>query len=342
MVRANRYSLVKPGERKIMATRSIGKIRGLQQCATPQGKFAILALDHRNNLRNLLHLQAKDQGTDEAMVSFKQAVVKNLANSCSAFLLDPVYGTAQNIAARTIPGSCGLLVALDETGYTGDPTARASQILPGWSVDKIKRLGADAVKLLVYYHPQSPSRTHIEDLVKRVSEECRHADIAFFLEVLTYPLDAAQKRLEGQERMDVILRSAEKLTPLGADVLKAEFPADINTEKDFNQWQTSCMELSRISTIPWILLSASVDYEIFLRQVTAACLAGASGVAAGRAVWKEAAELMGDERIRFLREVAWKRMHTLTELVDALSAPWFAGVKPMPVKTDWYRTYAER
>jgi tagatose-1,6-bisphosphate aldolase len=334
--------MVKPGERKMMATRSIGKIRGLQQCATPQGKFAILALDHRNNLRNLLHLQAEDQGTDEAMVSLKQEVVKNLANSCSAFLLDPVYGTAQNIAAQTIPGGYGLLVALEETGYTGDPAARESQILPGWNVGKIKRLGASAVKLLVYYHPQSPTHTHIEDLVKRVSEECEYADISFFLEVLTYPLDAARKKLEGQERIDVILQSAEILTPLGADVLKAEFPLDINIEKDFDKWQKSCMELTHASAIPWILLSASVDYEVFLQQVKAACLAGASGVAAGRAMWKEAAELMGDERIRFLRDVAWKRMHTLTELVDDLGKPWFADKEPMLVRTDWYKTYAEK
>ena len=323
-----------------MFTRSIGKIRGLQQCATPNGKFAILALDHRNNLRNLLHIQDQDPNTDERMAAFKQDVVKALANSCSAFLLDPLYGAAQNIVSQTLPGNCGLLVALEETGYTGDPSARESQILPNWSAAKIKRMGGSAVKLLVYYHPESPTHTHIEDLVSKAADDCQKADIPFFLEVLSYSLDPLQKKLEGNERMEVILKSAEKLTLLGADVLKAEFPLDINTERDFDSWETACKELTRKSMIPWILLSASVDFEIFLQQVKAACMAGAAGVAAGRAVWKEATDLNGQDRINFLQNVACKRMQMLSELVDDLAAPWFASLEPARIEIDWFRTYS--
>ncbi|MHB8806189.1 MAG: tagatose 1,6-diphosphate aldolase [Anaerolineaceae bacterium] len=325
-----------------MFTRSIGKIRGLQQCATPNGKFAILALDHRNNLRNLLHIQDQDPNADERMAAFKQDVVKALANTCSAFLLDPLYGAAQNIVSQTLPGSCGLLVALEETGYTGDPSARESQILPNWSAAKIKRMGGSAVKLLVYYHPESPAHTHIEDLICKVAGDCQKADMPFFLEVLSYSLDPLQKKLEGNERMEVILKSAEKLTPLGADVLKAEFPLDINVEKNFNNWEAACKELTMKSTIPWILLSASVDFEIFLQQVKAASMAGSAGVAAGRAVWKEAADLSGHDRTNFLQNVASKRMRTLTELVDIQAAPWFAGLEPTPIDKEWFKTYPEK
>ena len=31
--------------------RTIGKLRGLQQCTSPRGTFTCLALDHRQNLR---------------------------------------------------------------------------------------------------------------------------------------------------------------------------------------------------------------------------------------------------------------------------------------------------
>ncbi|MFN6120893.1 MAG: hypothetical protein ACK5CE_14850, partial [Actinomycetes bacterium] len=48
-----------------------------------------------------------------------------------------------------LPGRVGLVMALDETGYVGDPTARQSQILPGWNAAKIRRMGASAAKLLV-------------------------------------------------------------------------------------------------------------------------------------------------------------------------------------------------
>ena len=45
-----------------MKTLSIGKYRSLQQCATPLGAIAVLALDHRNNLR-----QALNPATPEAV-----------------------------------------------------------------------------------------------------------------------------------------------------------------------------------------------------------------------------------------------------------------------------------
>jgi tagatose-1,6-bisphosphate aldolase len=56
----------------------VGKMRRLQQCATPQGGFSILAIDHRNNLRRALSPQDPDSIPDEALVAFKQAVVAAL------------------------------------------------------------------------------------------------------------------------------------------------------------------------------------------------------------------------------------------------------------------------
>jgi tagatose-1,6-bisphosphate aldolase len=324
-----------------MFTRTVGKIRGLQQCATPAGKFAILALDHRNNLRNLLRMQNQNLDTQDMMTAFKHDVVTALADVSSAFLLDPLYGAAQNIVSQTLPGNLGLLVALEETGYLGDPSARQSQILPDWSVAKVRRMGGSAVKLLVYYHPNSSTHTRIEDLIKQVADDCQKEDIPLFLEVLTYALDPAQKKLEGDERQDVILESAEKLTPLGADVLKAEFPLDISMENDFDRWEAACSELTGKSVIPWILLSASVDFDVFLRQVMAACVAGASGVAVGRAVWKEATALGGQDRVLFLQTVARERMRRIMNLVDALAAPWTSHFEVAQISEEWFRTYPE-
>jgi len=46
-----------------------------------------------------------------------------------------------------LPGPKGLLVSMEKTGYSGDSTARITELLPGWSVRKAKRMGASAVKL---------------------------------------------------------------------------------------------------------------------------------------------------------------------------------------------------
>src|SRR5687768_18184581 len=49
------------------------------------------------------------------------------------------------------------------------------------------------------------------------------------------------------------------------------------------------------------LFRSAVDYETFLRQVIVACNAGASGIAVGRAVWKEAVTMNAEERSKFLQ-----------------------------------------
>ncbi len=322
-----------------MRTLTIGKMRGLQQCATPAGKFAILALDHRNNMRRLLHPEDDNATRPEEIASFKQDVLDGLGSVPSAYLLDPIFGAGQAIAQGSLPGQSGLLVAVDASGYVGDPTARQSELLEDWSVEKAKRLGASAIKLLVYYHPQGRSHSAIESLVVQTAESCQKAELPFFLEILTYSTTAEKGKLSGQEKQEVILASAEKLTPMGVDVLKAEFPIDIAEFSDPNTWQHACEQLSRASRVPWILLSASVEYEVFLQQVNAACMGGASGVAAGRAVWKEAVTLSGQARRDFLAGTARERMARLTNQVNALGKAWTDFFESPSPDENWYKAY---
>src|SRR5512143_2115427 len=155
-----------------MDTISIGKLRGLQQCATPRGGFAVMALDHRNNLRHAFRPDSPEPASDLEITRFKDAIVEALALTASAVLLDPELSAAQCIAGQRLPGRTGLLVALEATGYVGDPQDRQSQVLPGWSVAQAKRMGASAAKLLVYYHPDSSQAGEIEDLVRQVADEC--------------------------------------------------------------------------------------------------------------------------------------------------------------------------
>lgn len=124
-------------------------------------------------------------------------------------------------------------------------------------------------------------------------------------------------------------------------MLKAEFPLDVAAEPDESRWGEACAELSSASRAPWVLLSAGVDFATYLRQVAVAYRAGASGVAAGRAVWKEAAALTGPARESFLRTTAGERMARLTALCDALARPWTAHYASEPVGPEWYRRYDE-
>ena len=311
---------------------TIGKLRGLQQISSSRGTFTALALDHRQNLRRANPAFVND----DELSRFKLDTTKILGAKATAILLDPEVSAAQAVAADAIPNHVGLVVALESTGYTGDATARRAQIIPGWSVEKAKRMGASAVKLLVYYHPDSPTAREIEDFVKQVAYDCNRHDLVLMLEPLSYSLDET-KKLSSDEKRYVVVETAKRLTPLSVDILKADFPLDA-AEKDQKVWADACAEISAASTIPWILLSAAVDFDIFLQQVTIACNAGASGIAVGRAVWKEAVLLDGDERMNFLHTTALQRISQLTSLCHAL-AKAYTDFYSAEAPFDWYKNY---
>ena len=197
-------------------------------------------------------------------------------------------------------------------------------------------MGASAIKLLVYYHPDSPTASEIESFTKQVAEDCARHDLALMLEPLSYSLDEARK-LSSEEKRYVVVETTRRLTPLHIDILKAEFPLDAN-ETDESKWLAAGREISAASTVPWILLSAAVDYEVFLGQVAVACNAGASGIAVGRAVWKEAVTMNVEDRLKFLQTTARQRLSRLTSLCHALAKP-YTDFYRREAPFDWYKTY---
>ncbi len=310
---------------------TLSKYRSFQQTASPRGTFTFLALDHRQNLR-----RANPRFQDDAELSrFKLEVTRELALYATAVLLDPEVSAAQAIAAGALPGDRGLVVALEATGYTGEATARRSQILPGWSVEKAKRMGAQMAKLLVYYHPDSPTAAEIEDFTAAVAAECQRFDLALMLEPLSYPLQG--EKLSADEKRRVVIETARRLTALpGVDLLKAEFP--LPADSSAADWPAACADLNAASRVPWIVLSAAVSFDLYLKQVIAACQAGASGVAVGRAVWQEAVQLDGQPRLDFLRTTARERLIRLAALTQALARPW-TEYYTTEAPFDWYKNY---
>ncbi|MGD0752626.1 MAG: tagatose 1,6-diphosphate aldolase [Anaerolineales bacterium] len=321
-----------------MTTLSIGKLRGLQQCTSERATFTCLALDHRQNLRRALNPADPASVSDLDLTRFKLDVTAALAGAATAVLLDPQYSAAQSVAGGILPRATPFVVAVESTGYGGEPTARQSQILPGWSVEKAKRMGSSMIKLLVYYHPDSPAATQIEAFVRQVAQECSRYDLALMLEPLSYSLEP-DKKLASAEKKRVVSETACRLTVPGVDVLKVEFPLEISDDPDESEWDKACREISSLSQTPWILLSAAGDYPTYLRQVEVACQAGASGCAVGRAVWQEAVSMAGPVRLAFLKEVALPRLEALTKLCAELARPWTDFYTSAPITPDWYRTY---
>ncbi len=314
---------------------TIGKWRRLQQTANPTGTFSIVAIDHRGPLRRSLEKESPEGKTNEALTTLKRDIVRHLAPVTSAILLDPEISAAQCVADGSLPGRTGLIVALD-IGSTGDPLNRTTRLVEGWSVEKTVRMGASGVKMLLYYHPQAPEAGERETLVQKVAKDCAKYDIPFFVEPLSCASDDSNKPLPPEQKREVVIETARHLVPLGADILKAEFPVDVSVESDENIWREACEELTQTCQVPWVLLSAGVSYDTFLKQVRVACRAGASGVMAGRAVWKEAVTLDSEKRNNFLKNVGYERMRRLQLLCEELGRPFTEVYDAPELSYYWY------
>jgi tagatose 1,6-diphosphate aldolase len=327
---------------------SIGKLRGLQQLADSKGMMTMCAIDHRGALKRALNEKNPAAVSYQDIVDFKLDLCQAVAPFASAILLDPEYGAGQAIAAGLLPGPKGLLVSVEKTGYSGDSTARITELLPGWSAKKAKRMGASAVKLLIYFRPDIKDVASKQlDLVARLADQCLEEDIAFLVEPVSYPVEeggaSAQKFAE--IKPGLVIETARQITALPIDVLKAEFPADIKFEQDEGKLLRLCQELNLASRLPWVLLSAGVDFNSFKKQVEIACKAGASGFLAGRALWQEGAQIRSrKERMNFFQNTAAPRLQELAELADSYGKPWYSRLgakngKFAAVTEGWYRSY---
>ena len=327
---------------------SMGKLRGLQQLADTKGMMTMCAIDHRGALKRALDEKNPDAVSYQDMVDFKLDLCQALAPFASAVLLDPEYGAGQAIAAGLLPGPKGLLVSMEKTGYSGDRAARITELLPHWSVKKVKKMGASAVKLLIYFRPDLKNvATKQLDLVAMLADQCLEEDIAFLVEPVSYPIAGVEASSSefAATKPGLVIETARQITALPVDVLKAEFPADIKFERDEEKLLGLCRELDRASRLPWVLLSAGVDFESFKKQVEIACKAGASGFLAGRALWQEGVRIGSrEERMSFFRNTAAPRLKALAEIADRYGRPWYSKMgaengRFPPVAECWYKGY---
>jgi len=317
---------------------SLGKWRRLQQATNARGTFTVLAMDHRGPLRRKLAAALPPNEVDGALADLKEDIVRELAPCSSAVLLDPEIGVARCLAKSALPPHIGLLVALD-TGSTGDPATLKTGLVPDWGVAPTVRIGAAGAKLLVYYHHDAPEAPRVEELVRTTAQACNETELPFYLEPLAYDYRQPGTHLPSSERRRVVIESTRRLVSLGVDVLKAEFPVDVTEEPDEEVWRDACAELSTVCLVPWVLLSAGVPFDMFLRQTRIAGESGASGVIAGRAVWNDAVTTDAAARRRFLATVARDRARQLADLCGAVGRPFTERcqtcVPPRPLVTEF-------
>lgn len=81
--------------------------------------------------------------TDDKVREFKQLVTKELTPFASEILLDSEYDL---LAAKARFEKTGLLLAYEKTGYDTTKAGRMPDLLPDWSVQRLKEKREDACK----------------------------------------------------------------------------------------------------------------------------------------------------------------------------------------------------
>ncbi|MDZ4766560.1 MAG: tagatose 1,6-diphosphate aldolase [Chloroflexota bacterium] len=308
-----------------------GRWRGLLSTSTPERVFTILAFDQRASYQKMLAPSASF--ADAAAI--KTEVIAALSQHASAVLLDPDYG--MGAAAGMARG--GLLMSLEKSGYTGDSTYRGIDFDPDWTVAKIKHVGGNAIKLLAYYHPFSGALAEeIEGVIAGIIAQCHEHDIPVFLEPMSYSLDKAVSKDSAAfaaTKPDVIRETAKRLGALKPDVLKLEYPIDPVYETDLSKGRAACDAISAACDVPWVLLSAGVNFDVFEPQVEIAVKAGASGYLAGRAIWKECVTMPSAERAAFIAGTAVERTERLNAIA-ATARPWTDFYTFPAYASGWY------
>lgn len=286
---------------------TLGKTRGLARLANREGHFCMVALDQRPPLFEAI---AAARGIDKSAVPFsdmitaKRLLVENLAPHCSSMLFDPNY--AIPAAIDVLPPDCGLIVTLEDHRTEETEGGRKSKVIADWSVEKIRRLGGDAVKVLAWYRPDASADVleHQKDFVRRIGEDCRRHDIAYVLELLVFPFLGSAGHtadyVESPTKLpELVIESVREFAKpeYGVDLLKLESPlaanslpardgsaAALDAQREFDAVGKICADAG----IPWVLLSGGAAPEKFERVLDYAYAAGAGGFLAGRTIWLNA------------------------------------------------------
>lgn len=300
-----------------------GKLRSFQRVTSPDGYFFICALDHLSDFQELLDSDVSRvtyQQTGEA----KNQLIRTLADQCSAFLLDARFGLAQAIASRALPGSVGLMASVEDEDYKPATATRKTRFRENWSTKQMKMLGVDVCKLLWFFRPDSSVADHQRDVVKGLVEECTSLSLPLVVEPIWYPLEGEDPTSTAwrERRVQGIIESAREAYELGTDMLKVEFPGYVDSDAGKAKALEACRQLDAAVTVPWVILSAGVNYDSFKAQVEIACNAGASGFLAGRSIWRDAASVSDPELKSKAGFDAVNRLAELTNITRACGKPF--------------------
>ncbi len=293
-----------------MARMTTAERRGYHQICNESGAMMVIACDQRGGMRALLAATPEEQAkiSNEVLGETKADITVHLASKAGCVLVDPVCAVPGLVDDDILPRDTALLIGIDASGWDTSPEGyRISRMVDGINARKVRELGATGGKIMVYLRLDTPAANveNLETLKKSIDDFARE-DLLLVVEFLTYQLEGESKEDYAAKLPSLIVEGSRACLDLGSKVLKIPYPGS----------EEACATVTEVAgDVPWAVLSAGVDHQTFLGQVEAAMKNGASGVIAGRSLWKDCISLDRSVSKEKLSTIAVSRLRDIQDII---------------------------
>lgn len=270
----------------------------------------VIACDQRGSMRSLLAPSPEEQAKigNDVLGNTKADITLYLAAAAGCVLVDPICAVPDLVDKDILPRDTGLLIGLDASGWDTSPEGyRISRMVEGVTARRVRELGATGGKILIYLRMDKPAaNTKNLETLKQTIEDFAREDLLLVVEFLTYQLEGESKEDYTAKIPTLIAEGCKACLALGSKILKIPYPGS----------PSACAEVTKIcGPVPWAVLSAGVDHDTFLKQVEDAMANGASGVIAGRSLWKDCISLDRNVSKERLSTIAIGRLREIQTVV---------------------------
>ncbi|MFV0333159.1 MAG: tagatose-bisphosphate aldolase [Tropicimonas sp.] len=284
--------------------------RGYQQICEAGGAMMVIACDQRGGMRSLLASSPQEQAaiSNETLGETKADITRHLASQAGCVLVDPICAVPGLVDDNILPRDTALLIGLDASGWDMSPEGyRISRMVEGVTARRVRELGGTGGKIMVYLRMDRPEANveNLETLRQSIKDFARE-DFLLVVEFLTYQLEGESREDYAAKLPSLVVEGVRACLDLGAKVLKIPYPGSAE----------ACARVTEIAgDVPWAVLSAGVDHGMFLGQVEVAMQSGASGVIAGRSLWKDCISLDRDVSREKLSGIAVPRLREIQAII---------------------------
>jgi tagatose 1,6-diphosphate aldolase len=293
-----------------MVTMTTAERRGYQQICRADGAMMVIACDQRGGMRTLLASDPAEQAKigNDVLGSTKADITKYLASHAGCVLVDPICAVPALVDDGVIDRSTGLLIGLDASGWDTSPEGyRLSKLVDGIDARRVRELGGTGGKIMVYLRSDTPAANeHNISILDKVIADFAAEDLLLVVEFLTYSLEGEAPEDYAAKVPELIVGGTRICLEHGAKVLKIPYPGS----------PEACAAVTELAgDVPWAVLSAGVNHQTFIEQVETAMANGASGVIAGRSLWKDCISLDRAVTRERLESIAVPRLRELQDVI---------------------------